>query len=465
MFFDGEMADLRFSIDTLRFDTVFTTVGSATKFVKIFNQENEAIVLDRVGMQEGANSFFRLNIDGTPSIEMENVEIPANDSIWVFVEVTVDPDAPLSASPFVIEEFLEVTFQEQSETVLFEAWGQNANYFTGRDAAGRVSVLTCDMGEFVLDDPRPYVIHGILVIDSCELVIPAGTDIFIHGGIAINETGIFNDGLIAVLGNGSIRANGTIEEPISFQGDRLESEFLDVPGQWVGLRFFNESTNNSLQYTSIKNSIIGMRLDSAAQISMNNTQVFNTSTSGITAVHANIDMSNCLLFNNGTNALQLVYGGNYNIDHCTFYNSINQDPSLAATNFVCRDNECTIVDVFSMNLNVSNSIISGTNEDEILLVDFTDGSSPQDWQINWNNNILKVDEILLDELDGPVVESCESCLLILNNDSLFVDRENFDLHLDTLSRAIDIGIGNQPIDLEATPRDDSPDIGCYEYVF
>jgi len=462
--FDGETVDLSFSVDTLRFDTVFTTQGSATRFLKIYNRENEDVIIDRISMVKEDQSFFRLNVDGTPEITKDSLEIPANDSIYVFVEVTIDPDAPLSVSPFIIEEYLQIQYKDQTETVLFEAWGQNANYLTSRDDKGQINFLSCDLGQFPLDDPKPYIIHGILIVDSCEVVIPEGTNIYVHGGIAINQLGIYNDGLITFLQHGSLIANGTAENPITIQGDRLESNFTDDQGQWVGLRFFNESKNNQLHYTTIKNSLIGIRLDSSAQLLMENAQILNTSTSGITAVHADVEMTNCLFYNNGTNAAQFVYGGNYDINHCTFYNSGNQDPAFAATNFICRNEACDLTEVFPLNLNLRNSIVSGTNEDELLFVDNTEGSSSQDWQISLSNNILKVDEILESDLYGPLVNSCMNCTLILNNDSLFVDRENFDLHLDTLSIATNKGIGNLPIDLEGNQRDIMPDIGCYEYI-
>ena len=226
--FDGQQAKLSFSVDTLHFDTVFTTQGSATRYVKIFNQEDENVILDKISMQNEAQSFFNINVDGISTISAENVEIPANDSIWVFVEVNIDPDDPVSVSPFVIEEYLQLEYKDQIETVLFEAWGQNANYLNSRDSKGAISSLTCNLGQFPFDDPRPYIIHGILVVDSCEIVIPEGTDIYIHGGIAINEFGIYNDGLIAFLGEGKLTANGTAENPITIQGDRLESNFSDA---------------------------------------------------------------------------------------------------------------------------------------------------------------------------------------------------------------------------------------------
>ena len=94
---------LNFSVDTLRFDTVFTTLGSATRILKVYNDNDKAVRISEIALQEGNQSFFRLNVNGIPASEISNVEILSNDSLYIFAEVTIDPDQPLSFSPFVIE--------------------------------------------------------------------------------------------------------------------------------------------------------------------------------------------------------------------------------------------------------------------------------------------------------------------------------------------------------------------------
>jgi hypothetical protein len=466
--FSGENVDLSFSVDTLRFDTVFTTQGSATRFVKVFNQEDETIILDKIYMQDGANSFFRLNVDGTPTEEAEQIEIKANDSIYVFVEVTIDPDLPISASPFVIEDYLTIEYRDQQESLLFEAWGQNANYITGRDAAGDVNprLLSCNLGQVIFDDPKPYIIHGQLIIDSCEIVIPEGTQIYVHGGFIFNEGSVFNDGIIVCLKNGRIISQGTAENPVVFQGDRLEEDFQDTPGQWVGIRFFNESRGNVLNHTIIKNSIIGLRADSLAQVSISNSRFLNTSSAGIIGVHAEISMDNCEFYNNATNGVQLGYGGKYAMNHCTIYNPSNQDPGLVATNFACQDVDCLLPLLINpLELSLQNNIISGTNDDEILFIDATDGTEELFWQVSLSHSLLRVKDILEEELYKDLFTSCNTCIVASDTDSLFLDRDAFDLRLDTMSRAIDKGILSPIItDILGQTRDNLPDLGAYEFI-
>jgi hypothetical protein len=207
---DGD-AMLRFSTDTLRFDTVFTQLGSATRILKLYNDYDQPVSIEKIELTAGSSSKFRINVDGLPGEAFEDIRIEANDSIYVFAEVTVDPDAPLSESPFVITESLQFQLNGNDQQVVLEAWGQNANYVPSRFNAGGLALLSCDFGEVTWDDPKPYVIYGILLIDSCTLNLPPGTRLYVHGGVAqtVDQEGnpsVYNDGLIYVLPDGRLRS-------------------------------------------------------------------------------------------------------------------------------------------------------------------------------------------------------------------------------------------------------------------
>jgi len=465
-FYNGEDADFLFSQDTIRFDTVFTAVGSATRSFKIFNPYNETAVVSNISLENPTTSFFRLNIDGQSTNQLSDVRILPNDSIYVFAEVTVNPDSPLSNSPFVIEENVNITYNDNAQQVLLQAWGQNANYITDRNRSGQLSLLSCDLGEIILDDPKPYVIHGRLLIDSCNLILPAGTEIYVHGGLVIDpDVGIFNDGLIAVFPDGSIQSRGTADNPVIIQGDRLEEEFSDVPGQWVGIRFLNESKNNKFEHTIIKNSIVGSRVDSLAELELISCTLANTSGSAIVGFHAAVTARNTQTYNNGGNAVQIVYGGNYTFDHCTFYNANNSEPAVYMDNAICQDVDCVLPLLLNpLNVTYNNCIVTGSNDDEILLIDESENPSSF-YNYQFNNSITRIDELLLEEGTPDFLDHCLNCIVINNNDSLFLDREILDLRLDTMSIAIDNGVVVNGIDVDilGNPRDETPDIGCFEF--
>ncbi len=464
--FEGTNPSIRVSTDTLTFDTVFTEVGSATRSFKIFNDEGEDILIDlKVNSPNG--SKFRLNVDGIPGNEISNVFIKGNDSIYVFADVTVDPNQPLSISPFVIEETLTISSRGSEKDVLLEAWGQNANYVPGTKQKGVVSLLSCDLGVETWDDPKPYVIYGVLFIDSCELVIPEGTNVYVHGGVVRQDSLIYNDGFIIVLADGKVTAQGTAMNPVTFQGDRLESSFDDVAGQWVGMRFISGSTDNHLEHVQIKNSVVGIRVDSAAQLSLESCEIYNTSSAGLIGIQSDLNVANTLIHSNGQSCAILTYGGEYNFEHCTFASYGNQSSAVRFDNFRCTDPPLCqeVVYVNRLDTKFTNCIFAGNDKDEILPIDWTGGEEPDLFNFDFVNCAVTVEDILLPDQYPNFFDNCKDCFRISVSDTLFFDIDNNEYRLDTMSVAIDKGTQIMGIDQDINDdsRDGSPDVGAYEF--
>lgn len=454
------------SVDTLTFDTVFTAVGSATRSFKIYNREN-ADVLVTVQLAEGEQSFFRINVDGLSGRRVEDVRIGANDSVYVYADVNIDPDQPLSVSPFVIEEELSISVSGNEQIVMLEAWGQNANYIPGRTAKGLLSRLSCDLGTETWDDPKPYVIYGILFIDSCELILPAGTDVYVHGGVVITDASIYSDGLIIVQADGKLTAQGTASDPVTFQGDRLEDSFDDTPGQWVGIRLLTNSTGNRLEHVIIKNSVVGVRADSLSEVSLESCEVKNTTSSGLIGIHASIKATNTLVHSNGSNAVTLVHGGLYDFAYCTFASYGNQFPAMRMDNFFVypQENGPDILSTNPMAATLTNTIIVGNDDDELSLQDATDGEAGF-FEYQLTNCIVRVDELIDTEQWPDFFDNCVDCDNFNFTDPLFVDFNEGDFQLDSLSVAIEkaLPIADVLSDLNDNSRDaTNPDIGCFEY--
>jgi hypothetical protein len=465
-YFEGK-AQISASVDTLLFDTVFTTLGSATRWIKLYNEESKPIQLD-VFLENGNSSFFRINVDGYKGPMVQNVEILPNDSIYVFVEVTINPNQPLGVSPFVIEENLIVKQGDQTSTVLFTAWGQNANYIS---QAGQIGLLSCDNQSLVFEDPKPYVIYGILVIDECTIVLPKGTRLHIHGGIAYtpDRTSVYNDGQIIFLPDARLISNGTAEEPVIIQGDRLEPFYADIPGQWGGIRFI-QSRGSDLKYTTIKNSIVGIIVDSASQINISNTSIFNTSSSGLFTFNGEVSATNCLIHSNGGHAVQMTYGGKYDFTYCTLASNLGtQREAVAANNKKClnldEDITCNVlVDVKPLNLTMTNCIISGNGTDEITFLNHT-RDNPQNFQYQLTNCIVRVDELLMTDRWPKFFDNCKDCYNQKPSDKLFLNSTDRDFTLDTMSVAREkaLPLSNVDIDISGKLRKANPDIGCFEF--
>ncbi len=464
-YYEGK-ARISVSTDTLSFDTVFTKVGSSTKYFKVYNYEKQPVVIDLSLKKNDAQ--FRINVDGIKGRVFEKVEIPSNDSIYVFIETTVNPDDPLSISPFIIEDEIIISQGQSTINVTLIANGQNANYLPRVNGQGLISYLSCNLNKVNWNDAKPYVIYGILVIDSCELVIPAGTKIYVHGGLAKSDGQFYSDGQIIVLANGKITVKGSAEKKVEIQGDRLEADFRDVAGQWGGIRIFKGSINNTIEHAIIKNSIIGISIDSSASLSIKSSIIKNISSIGLYAIHATLYADNMLIFGTGSSAIALTYGGNYELNYCSFSTDINQDESLLVNNYRCTDPLCSgQILTNNLNLIVNNTIISGGSEDEIILDPLKKEDLGKDaFDIKLSNCIVRVKDLIKEKAFPNFFDYCKECYNLKFNDKLFLDKSNNDYRLDTmsvgLSKAIPIPV--IPFDLLGKNRDPlNPDLGCYEF--
>ena len=91
--FNVTETQLNFSKDTVYLDTVFTNIGSSTYNLKVYNNSNENILIPSINLENGQNSYYRLNVDGLYGNQnnsnnyFENIELLAKDSLFVFNNV------------------------------------------------------------------------------------------------------------------------------------------------------------------------------------------------------------------------------------------------------------------------------------------------------------------------------------------------------------------------------------------
>ena len=227
-------ANLYTSSDTLSFDTVFTQVGSITESFKVFNNNDQKLKISGIKLSGGASSPFKINVNGTAASEVTDLEINKNDSIYIFVQVNVDPTS--SSSPFILRDSIDISYNGNQKWVQLQAYGQNAVFLKNKLIKGNVT----------WNNELPYVIIGGLQVDSsATLTLEAGTKIFFHADAPF-------------LVDGTLVATGTKDSPVTFAGDRLDQDYKELPAAWPGIYFRSSSKNNSLTHTTIKNAYQGI---------------------------------------------------------------------------------------------------------------------------------------------------------------------------------------------------------------
>ncbi len=443
-FFTDAGAKLEFSVDTVQFDTVFTTIGSATQSFKVYNPYNKSIKLSSISLAKGDNSFFRLNINGVSTRRITNVEMEANDSIYIFVEVHVDPNN--TNNPMIVQDSIVFETNGTFQDVKLVAVGQDVNLINGDDASGTISTNT------TWNNLKPYLVYNSMLVDSNVILsISSGTKIYFHHGSRMYVKGTLN-------------AIGSVPEPIIFRNDRLEHWYDDVPGQWVGIYFVSGSKDNRLDFCEIKNAIIGIQADTVANtnytVEISNSKILNMNAVGIFGQGTNIKAGNCVIANCGQYALALTIGGSYEFYHCTIYNSWayanRQTPSLVLNNYYQDVNGNYHVRPLN-NAIFGNCIIYGSLENEIVFDSFNSSST---FNYKFINSLVKIADTVTTTNFAHWQNIYKNQLPGIKSPS------TSDFSLDTLAYAKDKGditIGSYYIsDILGNPRTYLPDLGAYE---
>ncbi len=457
-------AKLSFSNDSVYFDTVFVTFGSVTKRFKVYNPHSERIRISNIRLSGGNNSFFRLNIDGLPANEASNVEIEGGDSIFVFCEVTIDPNNELN--PFVVSDSVMFETNGNTQQVKLVAYGRNADFFrpTNFPTNGFPAYSVLD-GSTTWTNVKPKVIIGYLVVDSAQtLTIEAGTQVFLY-----NNSGLW------VYKQGTLKVMGTATDSVVFQGVRKEPEYREEPGQWDRIWINQGSTGNEIHYAVIKNGNIGLQLEDVIELgvapqgalTLSNTRIRNMRAFGIYGVGYRLDAWNTVVGNCGAYGLAFIRGGNYRLRHCTFANywgkSVRSEPNVFLSNAQNRGGQTIISD---LNFEFANGIVYGNLQNGNELVVEGESGAALNWQ--FKNSLLRIDNADINTSDPTHFVNIR-----LNEDPAFIDVQQQNYRIGSGSPARNWGspeVVNAspaiPTDLLGNSRmaDDGPDAGAIEYV-
>ena len=478
---------LSFSTDTLSFDTIFTTIGSTTGYFMIYNKNDDALKIDNIHLASGGQSGFRINVDGRKGVSFSEIPIWKKDSLYVAVEVTVDPND--DNSPFVIYDSIIFTTNGVIQSVLLEAYGQNAYMLKGGITFDNDTTLTAE---------RPYLVYdSIMISEGVTVNIEKGVSFYMHKNAKW-------------LINGTIITNGTQDEPVTFRGDRLNKlsatvSYDKVAAQWNGLFFRASSFDNELNYTMIRNGISGLMFEESTpdrmKINIKNSQVMNMDGNVLWAANCHIEASNTE-FSNASNHLVILSGGKYRFTHCTMANymppvmisqgSVRLVPCLTLADFVTHNGENDKEEKIKYPLieaYFDNCIIDGSNSADTtkkykgeiaFLTDsaYMNGDNGQ-FNYHFNHCAIKTAKVESEHFYNVIFvkgTEKESINYIKSSGRINDDKEKgydyvFDFRLANESPVIgkaDRSISEQyPEDRYGTNRltsENGPSIGAYEYV-
>jgi hypothetical protein len=456
---------LSFSTDTVSFDTVFTTIGSTTDYFMVYNRNDKALKIDKIVLASGGESGFRLNVDGRRGDLFSDIPIWAKDSLYIAVEVTVDPNQ--EDLPFVIYDSVVFITNGISQSVVFEAYGQNVHLLKGFSIFDKDTLLTAD---------RPYLIYdSVLISENVTLSVEKGVKFYMHNKAKWNI-------------DGTLKTFGTKEEPVIFRGDRLSNfspwiSFDNISTQWDGMFFRASSFDNELNYTIIRSGVSGLNFAESAperkKIKIDNSKISNMSANVLFAVNCDIEVANSELSNAGKYLVNLE-GGKYSFIHCTLANymasGLTDRGTITEPCLTLSDTLLPLKQVF-----FDNCIIDGNHYTDTVtkyrgeILFFTKDGSPdgndENFNYRFNHCIIKTMKLESNRFIDCLFK--KSPLYIKSNLANKDGKIDYIYNFHLAGESAGIGKADRtiselyPVDMDGVNRITSPtgpSIGAYEYV-
>ncbi|MCM1033697.1 MAG: hypothetical protein NC405_08080 [Odoribacter sp.] len=297
-----------FSVDTLDMGVIFTDQPSTTQRFVVYNRASKGLCIDEIAITGENASLFRLNVDGFSGTTFNNVEIRANDSIFVLVETTLPANG--ETVPVQVTAALDFKANGATRSVTLAA--------TGRDVV-RLRGYVVEGDQYLTAD-RPYQIFDSLVVaPGATLTIAPGAELFFH------------DGSMMVV-RGRLKADGEAGHEITFAGDRTGNVAADISfdlmsRQWTGMFFTSTSHGNSLKYCLVKNTWQGVTVNGTdvpdgeplPDLTIINSRLRNSGSYALETYYARITAIGTEISEAADGAV-LLHGGNHVFNHCTLSN-------------------------------------------------------------------------------------------------------------------------------------------------
>ena len=331
---------LRFSTDTVSFDTVFTDLGTPTARLKVYNPDKKSVNISSIRLSN-PESPFSINVDGVSGTDFHDVEIRGGDSIFVFIECFLPEDK--QKKPFLREDKIVFVTNGTEQNVTVEAWGQNVT---------RLRNFTVDK-DMTFTADQPYVIFDSLTIRKGAILrVRPGTQLLFHDKAKL-------------VVEGRLEAVGAPGKMIDMRGDRLDNVLPDVgydilAGQWEGIRIAAGSFSNRLEYVDMRSTVSGIRCDSTAnlqytKLNLINSWLHNSQSTVLEAKYAKINAYGCV-FSEASEAVVRLTGGLHDFSQCTFSNyylfTVISEPILTLTHLLPKE------------------VVTGTNNQPLMKAEF-----------------------------------------------------------------------------------------------
>jgi hypothetical protein len=418
----------------------------------VYNSNSKPLLIRSIHLAGAGNSGFRINVDGFSGTSFRDVEIRANDSMYVFVETTLNENG--ANTPLIRLDSIQFLTNGITQKVILKACGQDVYILKGGNYIETDSVLP---------NNKPYLIYDSLVVrENATLTIPEGTTLYMH-----------NDAEIDVYG--SLKIKGSPSRPVTIRGDKLTAtagvSYDRLPGQWAGIYFASESYDNEIDCARIRNGKHGLIFDAStpdrSKLKLTNSVLTNVYYNLISAENCHMEVANCELSNAG-GALLYLNGGRYRFTHCTIANyfvwSIRSLAAVCLRNYLSEEGVTTPFPLEQADF--LNCIIYGNKASELKLYPCPDPAGEIALNYRMDYCLIKQED---KNVDNTHITNC-----LLNSDPLFRqtdDDENylFDFRPKENSPAIDKGDDTYsvffPFDPNNIPRPegDHADIGAYEY--
>ena len=364
--FDSPSQLLRFSADTVFLDTVYNQVRSETYAVKIYNDEDNDVMIPRIALQSGSSSLYRINVDGKAGTDFSNIPLRKKDSLYIFVEI-----APVANAPEAIaEDQIQIQTPAGNQHVTLFSVVQDAEFYIQSET--NPNILGTDTN---WTNEKAKIIFGDLTVaEGKTLDIQKGTKVYFHK----------NSGL-RISKNAKLNVLGDLDQEVIFRGDRNDSRYDTIPKNWNGIKFETGSHLN-MNYAKVFGGTRGLEMNET-QATINNTIIHTFQEYGIFTVKSNINASNLVMNNCGEAALGIFKGGNYSIAHSTLANYWDFNSALPALGIYATNEyqNGTVLENGPLSLKVNNSIIYGSAENMVELKPI----SGQTFTTEFNYSLLK----------------------------------------------------------------------------